>query len=366
MSAHAYVLTDMGNGQHANKCSACGASEAGTDAAHQYAWVSISASEHAQKCACDAVDAGTQGAHSWSDATCAAPSTCGLCKSTAGEKDPDAHSFTSRPSNQLATEATESVPTSYYIQCDFCSAVSDHLTVYSEDPANYKPENNDSADEPDSGEGSGPIHLSKGDMLNLDEFFAYMNGYEDDTIRPGDNISRAEFCTIIFRLLCEEIRQQYTNETSGFTDIKAGKWYFDAIVTLDGMGILDYCTEPAFDLNRKITRAEVAYICAWFAGDIYEQEEAMFADTEEHWAQSAINNCGAAGLIKGYEDKSFRTDGEITRAEVTVIINRMTGRNDSPLPEDMETWSDNSNTAKWYYKDIQIATNYLGFANGEK
>ena len=56
----------------------------------------------------------------------------------------------------------------------------------------------------------------------------------------------------------------------------------------------------------------------------------------------------------------------VTRAELMAMVNRATGRapeSTGALLSGMKTWKDNADTARWYYLDVQEATNshtYLG------
>ena len=65
-----------------------------------------------------------------------------------------------------------------------------------------------------------------------------------------------------------------------------------------------------------------------------------------------------------FRSGSFRPDANITRAEFIAMVNRMTGRAPEH-PEDIDhdwmiTWTDNP-VDKWYYLDVQEATNSHGY-----
>lgn len=61
-------------------------------------------------------------------------------------------------------------------------------------------------------------------MLNGDDHFAYVIGYTDGTVRPLNNISRAEVATIFFRLLQDEIRDGNLTDVNTFADVTAEMW----------------------------------------------------------------------------------------------------------------------------------------------
>jgi murein DD-endopeptidase MepM/ murein hydrolase activator NlpD len=56
----------------------------------------------------------------------------------------------------------------------------------------------------------------------------------------------------------------------------------------------------------------------------YKEEQSMkFKDIPDtHWAAKAIDELSEKGIIKGYEDGTFKPDAPVTRAEVAVMISR--------------------------------------------
>ena len=199
------------------------------------------------------------------------------------------------------------------------------------------------------------------EVLNKEIHFNYVIGYTDGTIRPNNDISRAEVATIFFRLLTDEAREQYTTTAGNFTDVKAGMWCNRAIATLTNMGIIKGYTDGSFQPNKSITRAELATIIARFAK--LDVNTKTFSDINGHWAQKNIELAAGNGWINGYEDGTFRPNNNITRAETFAMINRVLDRQTESVSDllptsEMNMWSDNMNENAWYYKDVQEATNY--------
>lgn len=199
------------------------------------------------------------------------------------------------------------------------------------------------------------------EVLNKEIHFNYVIGYTDGTIRPNNDISRAEVATIFFRLLTDEARTQYDKTTSSFTDVKAGMWCCRAVSTLTNMGIIKGYTDGTFRPNADITRAELATIIARFAK--LDVNTKTFSDINGHWAQKNIELAAGNGWINGYEDGTFRPNNNITRAETFAMINRVLDRQTESVSDllptsEMNMWSDNLNENAWYYKDVQEATNY--------
>ena len=199
------------------------------------------------------------------------------------------------------------------------------------------------------------------EVLNKEIHFNYVIGYTDGTIRPNNDISRAEVATIFFRLLTDEAREQYTTTAGNFTDVKAGMWCNRAIATLTNMGIIKGYTDGSFQPNKSITRAELATIIARFAK--LDVNTKTFSDINGHWAQKSIELAAGNGWINGYTDGTFRPNKSIIRAETFAMINRVLDRQTESVSDllptsEMNMWSDNLNENAWYYKDVQEATNY--------
>lgn len=204
--------------------------------------------------------------------------------------------------------------------------------------------------------------LLKGiELLEKEIHFNYVIGYTDGTIRPGNNISRAEVATIFFRLLTDEAREQYNKTTTSYSDIKDGAWCCRAVATLTNADVINGYTDGTFRPNAPITRAELATIIARFAK--LDVNTKTFSDINGHWAQKSIELAAGNNWINGYDDGTFRPNNNITRAETFAMINRVLDRQTESVSDllptsEMNMWSDNMNENAWYYKDVQEATNY--------
>ena len=219
-----------------------------------------------------------------------------------------------------------------------------------------------------SGGGSRPTVTIPDDVptgLNGKDHYAYIIGYGNNDVRPQNNITRAEVATIFFRLLTDETREANMTKSNGYNDVKDGDWFCCAVSTLSKMGIIKGYEDGSFKPNDPISRAEFAAIAARFDPD-GDKTPATFADVTSHWAKDEISIAANHGWIKGYEDGSFKPDQKITRAETMTLVNRVLNR----LPEakddlhkDMKTWVDNMDETAWYYLAVQEATNSHYFKN---
>ena len=201
--------------------------------------------------------------------------------------------------------------------------------------------------------------------LNGKDHYAYIIGYGNNDVRPQNNITRAEVATIFFRLLTDETREANMTKSNSYNDVKDGDWFCCAVSTLSKMGIIKGYEDGSFKPNDPISRAEFAAIAARFDPD-GDKTPASFFDVTSHWAKDEISIAANHGWIKGYEDGSFKPDQKITRAETMTLVNRVLNRlpeTKDDLHKDMKTWVDNMDETAWYYLAVQEATNSHYFKN---
>ena len=207
--------------------------------------------------------------------------------------------------------------------------------------------------------------------LNTKDHYGYIIGYPVDyytgqpttdqtkkPVRPEGKITRAEVATIYFRMLTDESRTKFWSQSNAYSDVKTGDWFNNAVSTLSNAGIIAGYEDGSFRPNGYITRAEFATIAARFFDVTYNGKD-LFPDISGHWAKDYINQAANKGFVNGYEDGTFKPDRNITRAEAVTLVNRTLDRHPdkSHFTKDMLVWPDNMDQTKWYYADMQEATN---------
>ena len=195
------------------------------------------------------------------------------------------------------------------------------------------------------------------------EHLAYIAGYPDGNVEPTRNITRAEVATIFFRLLVDDVLDDYWTQENPFPDVQRGMWHNNAISVMNSMGIVKGNPDGTFKPSNPITRAEFAAIAARFARimQMSPMNDLRFSDVGGHWAEEDIFYAAAVGWINGFPDGTFRPNQSITRAEAMTLVNRMLRRVpesvDDLLIDEMNTWPDNADTGVWFYLAVQEATN---------
>ena len=115
---------------------------------------------------------------------------------------------------------------------------------------------------------------------------------------------------------------------ASFTDTK-GTVYEGIVDRIAGLGIVNGVSDQTFAPNKGITRGEMAKIIVYVKGMQNYADTAhftpTFTDTKSHWAKNYIQVAVELGLLKGYEDETFRPDKEVTYAETIAIVLRALG-----------------------------------------
>ena len=196
------------------------------------------------------------------------------------------------------------------------------------------------------------------EMLNGEDHYAYLLGYEDGTVRPNGSISRAEVATVLFRLLKDDVRTQNLTKDNAYSDVPDTAWYSTAVSTLSKMGVISGYPDGTFRPNAPITRAEFAAMIARF-DETAKSADTPFTDISGHWAENAIGKAYGNGWVEGSSKTLFCPESNLTRAETATLLNRVLHRlpeKESDLLANQIAWPDNPETF-WGYLTIQEATN---------
>lgn len=200
----------------------------------------------------------------------------------------------------------------------------------------------------------GPTGVSA--LLNTTDHNAYLRGYSKDWFGPEDAMTRAQAAQLFYGLL----KDREVPITVTFTDVPADAWYKSAVETLASLGIVSGVGDGRFLPDRPITRAEFLVIAMRFTTPP-DGEAKTFSDVHEgDWFYDAVTDASRYGWVQGNLDGSFGPYQLVTRAQATVIVNRMLGRSADrtfiDAHPDLHAFQDVPPT-HWAYYDICEAVN---------
>jgi hypothetical protein len=149
----------------------------------------------------------------------------------------------------------------------------------------------------------------------------FVSGYQDGTIRPDNDITRAEITKLIAKMLYLEPSE---TSTKSFADSsKFQDWAKGYIQAVSENGIIMGYNDNTFRPNNKLTRKEMVVIILRTLG--YKDLKQMPLDFKDSssipdWAAGYVAKAVELDIVKGYQDGSFKPDRNITRAEAFTII----------------------------------------------
>ena len=194
--------------------------------------------------------------------------------------------------------------------------------------------------------------------LNTEEHYAYIVGYEDGTIRPQNQITRQEVATIFFRLLTDDTRNMYKSTGNPFSDVSEGMWSNMAISTMTKAMILNGYEDGTFRPTNNITRAEFATIAAKFDSHTYagpDKFSDIAGHWANEYINRAAEMGWINGYEDGtFRPDAYITRAEAMTL-VNNVLNRHV--KPEGMTSDVRIWPDNSDPAIWYYSAIEEATN---------
>ena len=208
--------------------------------------------------------------------------------------------------------------------------------------------------------GEGRVNFSNfTDVGSYQWFYSYIqdltvqgvvNGYPDGTFRPDNKITRAEFC----KMLCGVLEVGKLEYTKSFNDLEEGAWYYDYVMTLAEMGIVDGYTDGSFLPDNDITRQEMVtmvYRLQMMLPVEYQTSDlSQFSDAVNvaDWARAAMQWGVGDGVINGRSADMLFPEDNTTRAEVSkallcwMELNDLSGTDKLDVDALLEYWQNNA------------------------
>lgn len=151
----------------------------------------------------------------------------------------------------------------------------------------------------------------------------YIGGYPDGCFKPENNISRAEFVTIINKILK---LSKFTPVKDDFQDAASTDWFYEPVENAVHAKIIKGYGQ-VFLPHKEISREELAIILVNALGKQDQVQANMKAQSSfkddaaiSSWSRGYVIVAAQEGLLKGYPDQTFNPQGKATRAEACSMI----------------------------------------------
>ena len=151
----------------------------------------------------------------------------------------------------------------------------------------------------------------------------YING-SNEKFRPEDDITRAEFVSIMVRILGFDVTE--TGEAP-FSDVKPTDWFAQDIALAAKKGLIKGYENDIFKPNSPITRQEIGAILGTILDEKLTDDQiksilSNYDDNVQKWARPSVAAAIKAEIIQGFPNNIFGGQLNATRAEATVMLLR--------------------------------------------
>ncbi|MFK7695241.1 S-layer homology domain-containing protein [Paenibacillus sp. HJGM_3] len=152
----------------------------------------------------------------------------------------------------------------------------------------------------------------------------YIQGYADGTVKPDNSITRAEFMTIVNRSFGFKDKAEVKA-----IDVDPKNWDYEQVAIALKAGYISGYEDGSMKPGDNVTRQEIAVMLASLlkldtgkAGDLSKFKD---ASKLPEWSKNAVGAVVGKGIFDGYEDGTLGYEKNITRAEAIVTLDRAMG-----------------------------------------
>lgn len=149
-----------------------------------------------------------------------------------------------------------------------------------------------------------------------------MHKYFAATACPGAYLE-SKFPYIANEVNKRLISEEKENKNMRFKDVPETHWAYKAIEAIAERGVVNGYENGTFIPEGNVTRAEIAVILSRLDSRYNKDHKYLLSMSDvspDAWYTNEVNFCIETGLLIGYPDATFRPDEFVTRAEIATIL----------------------------------------------
>jgi hypothetical protein len=180
-------------------------------------------------------------------------------------------------------------------------------------------------EQPDSSKLDQIISIDIPDVVNTPysdsvQFLRNLNvikGYEDGSFKPENPINRAEFMTMVYKILYPDNEPVFQNEKRIFSDVDSSHWAYDFIQRGSSLNLLKGYPDGTFRPNNNISYPEAFTICIRMITN--DAELAKMRVWPDDYVKAAISK----NLNDGISFEEISNNENATRGNIANILARV-------------------------------------------
>ncbi len=147
-----------------------------------------------------------------------------------------------------------------------------------------------------------------------------------------------------------------------FEDVKAGAWYFDAVLEAFRDELMVGMSETEFSPGAPMTRAMLVAVLHRLAGSPSVSGKMPFTDVASStWYHDAVLWASQNGIVAGMSETTFAPQENITREQIVAIFSRYTAKFSPDKTEaaaELTGFADSASVSDWALDDMKWAVAY--------
>lgn len=156
-----------------------------------------------------------------------------------------------------------------------------------------------------------------------------INGVGNNNFNPDEYVTRAEYIAMILRMLDVDVKGK---EMASFKDVHPNTWYYDIVETAVELELVSGYDDETFKPNQMITRQEMTVVVERALNlegiqlsNVDEDVLKKYKDTDKisSWAKSSVAFATDNNIVQGKGNNLLDPIGIATRAEGATIIKRV-------------------------------------------
>ncbi|NLD49613.1 MAG: hypothetical protein GX660_20900 [Clostridiaceae bacterium] len=177
-------------------------------------------------------------------------------------------------------------------------------------------------------------HWAKDNLIRLKQK-GLISGYEEGTIRPDKTITRNETAIVLVKLMGIEPPITSPNIRFN-DKAAIPEWVKPSLGVVINYGLMDGFEDNTFRGNENLTRAQAAVVLIKILNQlegrpdedvsrdlIYDKIGTYKDFSENYWANMYLYNAINYGLMTGYGDKTLKPNNNVTRAEFFTMCSKL-------------------------------------------